>query len=321
MYELIYSVLEVIVVNNLKTRYGELKNLIIVGKYDTGEIEGIKFEDKNILNINGKEYIPVYELSNPRGKEIPAIVLLKNGDIKALALQEATEVATEYGKIKVEKIIFYQDGKFKRLFFLNGRLSGFWSEEDEYNLAKEYCFNLSFGKINAKFISMQLYNSQRLKSLTLWPKEVVDVEVNNIKIKTRIGISLFEDGTIQSCEPMLPININTPIGEIEAYDKNAIGIHGEDNSLKFNRDGSIHYLITSTNIINVFNDKGELIAKHSPREERLFVNSDILDVITISIEFEGDRVIIDQEYQYSIDKNHFLIEQYGEKKLTLSGDV
>lgn len=318
---MIYSVLEVSVVNILKTKYGELNNPIVVGKYDTGEIEEIKFEDKNILNINGKEYIPVYDLSNPRVKDIPAIGLFKNGNIRALALQEETEVATEYGKLKVEKIIFYQDGKFKRLFFLNGRLSGFWSEEDEYNLAKEYCFNLSFGKIKARFISMHLYNSQRLKSLTLWPKEVVEVEVNNIKIKTRIGISLFEEGTIQSCEPMLPTSIKTPIGQIEAYDKNAIGIHGEDNSLKFNRDGSVKSLITSTNIINVFNDKGELIAKHSPKEERLFGNSDLLDVITVSIEFEEDSVIIDREYKYSINKNQFKIEYYGEKKLTLSGDI
>jgi len=306
--------------NILKTKYGDLKNPIIGGKYPNGEIEELRFEEKNVLNINGKEFIPVHDILNSRKKDFSSVKFFEDGNIRALSLQDATNITTDNGEFEVEKIIFYEDGKYNRLFFLNGRLSGFWSEEDEYELAKEYSFKLNFAEIKAKFISMRLYKSQKLKSLTLWPKEIIEVPYKNIKIKTRIGVSLFEDGSPESCEPNLPIKIETPIGIIEAYDKNAVGVHGEDNSLKFYKDGSIKSLITSTNVIKVYDDIG-LISLHTPQEERLFVNDDILDIITVDIEFKGDTVIIDGEYEYSVSDNKFKIEYYGEKRLTLSGDI
>ena len=59
------------------------------------------------------------------------------------------------------------------MFLLDGKLSGYWSEDDEYNLAKTYKFNFEFASFEAKVISLHFYKTEELKSITLWPKERV----------------------------------------------------------------------------------------------------------------------------------------------------
>ncbi|MEQ8199473.1 MAG: hypothetical protein ABRQ27_15980 [Clostridiaceae bacterium] len=292
------------------------KGVTIVGSYDTGEPEDFKFSEKNILNIQGSDFIPLYYIDDHRRKDLPSVRLYKSGKIKSLSLQELSRVPTKYGEYEVEKIIFYENGGFKRLFPLDGKISGYWTEEDEKCLAKEYTFKFPFGDIEGKFISMHFYDTQELKSLTLWPKEIVEVNHGGKRIKSRIGISLYKSGKLRSCEPNASTLIKTPIGEIDAYDKNAIGVHGEDNSLKFYEDGSIKSLITSTNIIRIKDKEGEETI-HSPREERLFVNSDIPDIITMHVEFKGDKVVVDGEYEYDLNENSFKIDYLGGRKLLL----
>lgn len=300
--------------------YGILKDAVITEKYNDDIIESFKVEEESKLNINGQIFIPRYGMAEERRKELPAIRLYKSGKIKSLDLEEITEVKTKAGTFKAEKIVFYEDGNIKRIFPLDGKMSGYWSEEDEYNLAEEYEFKFSFTEFKKKIISIQFMKNGDIKSVTLWPKERINVIHNNEKINVRVGFSIYEDGTLKTCEPSSATVVNTPIGKIEAYDENAIGIHGEDNSLKFNKDGTVKELITSTNIIKVINKDGDIIV-HSPREVYLFANSDMKDLITVSLEFTFDKVIIDKIYEYDLSENKFKIETFGEKKLTLIGDI
>lgn len=304
----------------IKTKYGLLNDAIIASYYDTGEPESYKIEEESTLDILGYRFTPLYGFFDDRRKEFPSVKVFKNGNIKSIGLNESTFIETKIGAFEVEKITFYEGGQINRLFLLDGNLSGYWSEEDEYNLAKIYKFDFDFANFESKVISLNFYKSGELKSLTLWPKDRVELNIGNYNIVGRIGFSVYESGKLKSCEPFRPTAINTPIGNVDAYDINAIGIHGDTNSLNFNEDGSIKSLITSTNTITVKTPSGDDIF-HSPKKVRLYSNSEVMDTITLTLEFGDDLVIIDGQYKYDLLENKFEIKNFGEKQLTLTGDL
>lgn len=303
----------------IETKYGNLNKVTPAQYYNTGELESCRIDEKSELNIGGMSISPLYGYPDVRRKDLPSVKFYKSGNIKTISLYEATNIKTSLGDFEAEKLTLYEDGSIRRLFLLDGKLSGYWSEDDEYNLAKIYELNFEFTSFKAKLMSLQFYKSGQLKSLTLWPKEIIKVKVKEDNIKVRIGISLYENGKIESIEPYEETTIKTSIGNIEAYDKNAIGIHGESNSLKFYEDGEIKSLITSASIIEVVNEKGEKKI-HSPKEVMLYANSEIKDTITVLIEFYKDYVLIDEKYKYNLEENKFIIRRYGEKVFTLLGN-
>lgn len=304
----------------IEIKYGTLNDAYIAGYYSTGEVEGYKLEEKSELDILGYKLIPSYGFPDLRKKEFPSVKIYKSGNIKGISLNELTSIATKMGEYEVEKITFYEDGAINRLFLLDGKLSGYWSEDDEYNLAKTYKFNFEFASFEAKVMTLHFYETCELKSITLWPKEKVNLTLKDYNITGRIGFSLYESGKLKSCEPFRPTTINTIIGDIEAYDVNAIGIHGDENSLKFYEDGKIKSLITSRNTITVTTSEGDT-SYHTPKRLRIYSNSEVMDTISLTIEFRDDLVIIDNKYEYEIEKNKFEVKSFGEKQLTLMGDL
>ncbi len=304
----------------IETKYGVLNDAIVASYYYTGEPEAYKVEEESKLDILGYKLIPLYGFSDERRKEFPPVKVFRSGNIKSISLNESTKINTVLGEFDVEKITFYEEGQINRIFLLDGKLSGYWSEDDEYNLAKSYKFDFKFSSFEAKIISLHFYRTKELKSITLWPKEKIKLNIGKYSFMGRIGFSLYKDGKLQSCEPFRPINLNTPIGEIEAYDINALGIHGDVNSLNFYEDGTIKSLITSTNTITISTKDGDKIF-HSPKKIRLYSNSEVMDTITLKVEFNDNKVIIDEEYEYEIEKNTFEIKRFGEKKFTLNGDI
>jgi len=308
---------------NMKTieiKYGTLNNAFLAGCYSTGECEEYRVEEESELDILGYKLIPSYEFPDVRRKEFPSVKVYKSGNIRSIGLNESTSITTKIGVFEVEKITFYEDGPINRLFLLDGKLSGYWSEEDEYDLAKPYKFDFEFASFETKAISLHFYKTEELKSITLWPKERVNLNIGDYNIIGRIGFSLYESGKLKSCESFRPTTINTPIGDIEAYDMNAIGIHGDENSVNFYEDGKIKSLVTSRNTITIHTLDGDTII-HSPRKVRIYSNSEVMDTITLAIEFIEDKVIIDGKYEYNIQGNKFEIKNFGEKQLTLSGDL
>jgi len=304
----------------IRTKYGTLNDAIIAEYYSNGEPESYKIEEESELEILGYKLIPLYGFPDTRRKEFPSVKVYKSGNIKSIALNELTSIKTQIGVFEVEKITFYEDGQINRLFLLDGKLSGYWSEEDEYNLAKAYKFDFEFASFETKVISLHFYKTGELYSMTLWPKDKVKLNIGDYNFMGRIGFSLYESGKIKSCEPFRPTSINTPIGDIDAYDINAIGIHGDTNSLNFYEDGSIKSLITSTNTITIHTVEGDSIF-HSPKKVRIYSNSEVMDTITLAIEFRENKVIIDGKYEYDILENKFEIKRFGEKQITLSGDL
>ena len=303
----------------IETKYGKLYGVNPSEYHVTGEIESCRIDEESELNIKGMSIRPLYGYPDARRKDLPSVRFYKSGNIKTIAIHESTNIITRIGEFEAEKLTLYEDGSIRRLFLLDGKLSGYWSEEDEYDLAKVYEFSFEFASFKAKIMSLQFYKSGQLKSLTLWPKEIVQVKLKEENIKVRTGISLYESGKIKSFEPYEETIIRTSIGAIEAYDKNSIGIHGEANSLKFYENGEVKSLITSTNIIEVLSKSGEKKI-HSPKEVMLYANSEMKDTITVLIEFYEGYVMIDKKYKYNLEENEFIIRRYGEKVFTLVGN-
>lgn len=305
--------------NILKTKYGNFYDIKPIEWYQTGEIEACFVDEESKLNIANTEIVPLYGYADVRRKDLPSIKFYKNGNLKTISLYEATKIKTEIGEFETEKLTLYEDGQIKRLLLLDGKLSGYWSEDDEYSLAKEYEFSFEFAFFKTKVMSLLFYESGAFKSLTLWPKEIIDIKLKDKDVKVRIGMSVYESGQLKSFEPYDELVIDTPIGDIEAYDKNAIAVNGETNSLNFYENGQLKSIVTSTNIIEVTDSKGNKDV-HSPKEVFLFSNSQMKDTITVLVEFFEDYIVIDKQYKYDLEQNKFIIKRFSEKVFTLAGN-
>lgn len=303
------------------TSYGILKGILSCDYNLDGEISSCVLNKKNEIVVGGKKLVPIYENYSVRRKDTFSVKFYEDGYIKAICLQDKEVINTIVGDFEVEKITFYNGEKIKRLFLLDGKLTGYWSEEDEYNLAVDYKFSLKFAEFTAKVISLQFYEDGNLKSLTLWPKEEVNIQVGGTLIAIRIGISLYNDGKLKSCEPKRPTKVKTIIGEITAYDINAIGIHGERNSLVFNEEGNILSLITSNDNIEVFDENDKLIKRYFPKRKQHHIVGTWDEIETIKIEFTGENVIFNGVDSYEINKHKFKINDINKKGLILTGDL
>ena len=187
------------------------------------------------------------------------------------------------------------------------------------NLLKFRILILPIGKFEARVMSLHFYRDGNLKSITFWPKERIFLNIGDQKVNIRIGISLYEDGSIESCEPAKATLINTPIGKIEAFDRNTLGIHGESNSLKFYNNGEVKEIVTCTNVIEVCTNGGEKY-RYEPKRVKKY-SGDIESFDTVDVEFLENKVIINKKYEYEYSKNTFSIMPNGERTLTLSGNL
>lgn len=305
--------------NIVQTKYGILNGAHLIGQYINGESEYYSIDEISKLKVLDYTLVPLYGYHDTRRKELPAIRLYENGNIRNISLNDFTKITTEVGDFEVEKIVFYKEGMISRLFLLDGKLSGFWSEEDEYKLAKTQNFNIPIGKFEAKVISLHFYRTGKLDSITFWPKERIVLNIGEQKVKLRIGISLYEDGSLKSCEPAKATLINTPIGKIEAFDRNTLGIHGESNSLKFYNNGEVKAIVTCTNAIEVLTNSGEKY-RYEPKRVKKY-SGDIESFDTVGVEFLENKVIINKKDEYEYSKNTFNIMPNGERTLTLSGNL
>lgn len=294
----------------------KLKGASIASTYDSGEVELVNVHEKNEIVINNNHFIPRYSYGDVRRKDLPAIQLYKSGEIKGIDIEGVASVQISNYHLKAEKVTFYKNGRIKKVFPLNGRLSAYWSEDEEYKLAQNIRFTFGFGSVNNKIICVKFYESGAIKSLTFWPKERISIKYKDRIIRCRTGISMFENGKLMTCEPSTPVEVSTPIGNLEAFHKNSIGITGDSNSLKFDKEGNVIELITSTNTIKVINKKGQVVI-HSPRSELIFAGAEEKQLIPLRVNFVDNVVIIDKKYKYELSKFNFDIGKYGEKTMFL----
>jgi hypothetical protein len=234
----------------------------IIYKNSSGYIETVKALCPVQIDSSAGLLVPQFSISDDssRKKEAP-LIFHPNGHIKSCPLEEATTVKTPIGDISCELLTFYENGALKRIFPLNGKLSGFWTQENEYKLAEVLCIPTTIGEINAKPIFLQFYESGELETIAFWPRETIQMESELGRMEIRNGISFHKNGAIKSCEPLNPYSILTPIGIVEAWDPDPDGITAAHWSLCFNDQKKvtrIHTISTriavmhGTETLNVF---------------------------------------------------------------------
>ena len=233
-----------------KTSYGMLNGISSIEFYTDGAIKECKLNKYSEMKTIYGNLVPQYDGAELRRKYKRSLSFYENGNIQSISFQNQMTIDTSIGKLPAELAVFYENGKIKRIFPLNGKMTAYWTEQNEYKFAEELDLNFEFGTFKKKIIGINFYESGSVKSLTLWPKDFIEVLTPCGIIETRIGLSLYPSGAFKSCEPRKQTLINTKIGELQAFDVGAIGINGDTNSLNFNEDGTIKSIaiITRQNI-------------------------------------------------------------------------
>lgn len=263
--------------------------------------------------------MPQYEDDGVRRKYIDPLTFYDSGEVKSIELKKQVPIQTVAGIIPAEHLIFYPSGKVKRIFPLNGKLTGYWTEEDESALAKSLSFTFPFGDLEAKVIGVYFYDGGGIKSITLWPKERVLISSLIGPINVRIGISMYANGSLKSCEPAVPTPIETPIGTIMAYDPRPIGINADKNSLNFDVLGNISSVVTSVNKVEVTDAIGKVTVLEPAFERNLF-DPEKMNIIPLHITLEANKVYIQGTLQgeYMLDKHTFKIKPFVNKDVNCS---
>lgn len=227
---------------------------------------------------------PQHTTDDLRKKEVLPVTYHENGEPRSIPLEIQSLVTTPAGDIPAELITLHENGFVNRVFPLNGRLSGYWGEEDETMLAEPITVNTPVGPMTARFISVCFYDTGMLRSMTLWPGETLTVETSVGFLVSRIGVSFTKDGKLRSIEPAKPTLIDTPVGDIEAFDPDAIGVNGDDNSLVFGPDGRVERLRTTRNTLSVVSPDGQR-TEYSPSHRDSYCSDTAIELEPMEITF------------------------------------
>jgi antitoxin component YwqK of YwqJK toxin-antitoxin module len=295
------------------TKYGLFKDITFSDYYSNGNLMRCVLKQRNAVSVPCGTFIPQYVDDGKRKILTKSMTFHENGNLSSLVLQETTLVNTSLGRLPAEMITFYENGAVKRIFPSFGIVNAFWTEKDEHRVSPELEIKLPFGKFSGKVINLTLFETGELKSITLWPDDTISVHTPSGEIPTRIGFCLYPDGQIKSVEPAVLIHVSTPIGNVPAFDPDALGIDGDYNSLVFEKDGSVSSLLTHTAQITVIRG-GEVPVVHAPT----FGGSDYFDdkkaVVPMKIRFAngyvsfGNRKTKSTDARYKISECSFQIE-------------
>lgn len=296
--------------DKIQTSYGIFGGVTAYDVYDTGELKSVILSEKNMLVTHAGELVPAYT-ENTRRKYKPSVEFYKSGMVKSVALENQQELITPIGDFPAELITFFDTGEINRIFPLDGKISGFWSEEDEKGLNIPFNFELGFTDFSAMLSSICFYKSGDIRSITLFPAEKISVNTKYGEISVRNGISLYESGELESCEPMLPTLLSTPIGKITAYDNEALGINADSGSLVFDENGELKSLITTVNKIAVQTENGELIM-YKPKVIPSLCDDNEESVQGLKINFSTNGISFNDEVKvYSYEESGFTVMSFS----------
>lgn len=266
------------------TKYGEIIGMTQPEYYKTGELKECMVSEKCVLKTQGGDLVPRYDYTQERSKYRNALTFYPTGELKSMYLQNQSIITTPMGELRAEMITFYENGSIHRIFPLYGQVTGFWSEEKEMKALRNHEREIH-GIIFENPISCYcFYPSGIIKSITFFGKKKQIIKTSVGKIPVRIGISFYENGKIHSIEPENEIPITTPIGTVVAFDNSPIGVHGDNNSLKFTEEGALLSVKTIMTGFELENEKGE-ITKVYPKRRRSFLDIDKSEMVPVEISF------------------------------------
>ena len=193
----------------------------------------------DIINTKYGNLLPCSGASDYRKKHRCAVCLYDSGALRSVYLEEPQVLSFPSGDFQAELITFYEDGNAKRIFPLYGQISAYWSIEEEAEYAPEYDFEIAGGTYRIKPECIFFYPSGKIRSITLWPSDELSIKTPAGLIKTKLGIELYENGSIRSIEPVYGTVISTPSGDIRPFRYRPVMMHAENATLKFTEDGKL----------------------------------------------------------------------------------
>jgi len=276
----------------METQYGSLRGVTNFDSYPNGQMKSCMLCEENTIETRAGCFVPQYcanEFGERQKKHRSSLSFHPNGEIKSAALQHPAPIQTPLGVFDAELVTFYEDGGVNRLFPLNGLVNGFWSENQERAVAKRIDFDLSFGKFRAKVIGIHFYPGGALKSLTLWPGEMIRIQTPIGEMAVRAGFSLYENGCIKSVEPARPTEIDTPLGLITAYDPDVIGMHADQNSVQFSPSGELLSLKSLATGITATSPDGTQ-SRLAPLVLESLLDSSDTRIVALKIDFRENEI-------------------------------
>ncbi|MFT3985299.1 MAG: hypothetical protein QM697_15435 [Lachnospiraceae bacterium] len=305
---------------HLQIEHGILGGVTYFETYETGELKSVKLNEKNLILTYAGELIPAFT-ETTRRKNKPALEFFESGLTKAVVLEEQTEVETPIGTLPSEYITFYPSGEIHRVFITDGKISGFWSEEEEKKCGVPLSFELGFAKFTAYLSGICFFRSGCIKSITLYPGEHIEVMTPAGKLEARTGFSMYETGKLESVEPFSSVLVNTPIGKLTAYDPEAIGIHADSNSLQFDKEGRLTGLSTVQNRILAQTPREEFVIMRPVKAVHpLYDDIWIQLPMKVNFDYESDTVSVQSDIQrkFSMALTKFTIQEIQSEKIECS---
>ncbi|MUM77986.1 hypothetical protein GKC30_10100 [Pseudodesulfovibrio sp. F-1] len=277
----------------ITTRHGMIPVAQAPATYPDGSLRACLPAGPCVLNTPVGQLVPQFTARELRKKEVRPITFHPDGTLQALPLESQRVIPSAAGSIPAELLTFHADGSLSRVFPLNGRLSGYWTQEDEAELARPVTLLTPAGILTTTLIGAAFHPSGTIRSLTFWPGQTVSINTPAGMVDTRIGVSFHPDGQIRSVEPARPAAVETPAGEILAHDPDALGINGDSNSLAFHPDGTVSRVITIRTRLTAISPDGRL-ATFAPTQRESLCGDGEREMIPMSIQFTPDAVIITQ---------------------------
>jgi hypothetical protein len=301
------------IMTTFTTAYGDLEGIEFRTLYSNGKTDGCLVSRENFLSTPYGDLIPQYEAEDMGRRPVKPLYFYKNGAIKSIALQSQTLIRTPVGGIPAELVTFHESGSLKRVFPLDGKLTGYWTAKNEYELAEAVTIESPLGNLCSKFIALQFHESGALRSVTLWPGEFLTLTTPAGQIRVRTGIAFYEDGRIRSLEPAGVVRVETPAGTITAYDNDPQGIHGDLNSLEFSPEGSVMALKTTSEEISVIDQSGNE-HRFAPRLKDNPCGTERKVIVPMKVRFSKGRIIFeDHQESFNMEQCKIKISPYDRK--------
>ncbi|NTW52615.1 MAG: hypothetical protein HGB22_08510 [Chlorobiaceae bacterium] len=298
---------------NFTTTYGDLEGIEFRTLYSNGKTDGCLVTLENIIATPYGELVPQYEAEDMGRRTVKPLYFYKNGAIKSIALQSQTLIRTPIGSIPAELVTFHESGSIKRVFPLDGKLTGFWTAKNEFELAEPVTIESPLGPLSTRFIAVQFYESGALKSITLWPGEFLTLSTPAGQIRVRTGIAFYEDGRIRSLEPAGIVRVETPVGAMTAYDNDPQGIHGDLNSLQFSPEGTVMALKSTSEEIVVIDQSGNG-HRFAPKLKDNPCGSERKVIVPMKVSFSKGRIVFeDYQESFNMEQCKITVGEYDRK--------
>ena len=119
------------------TPYGPVSEVHVLTRWPGGAPQDCRLLEENSVPTPQGWLVALYDPEDVRRSSGKSFCLYPNGMWRSLELQSQTTVSTPLGEMPAEWLAWHEKGALKRILLRKGKLSGYWTEQDEHKLATE----------------------------------------------------------------------------------------------------------------------------------------------------------------------------------------